>query len=180
MNGKNKDMDRLLREWGVDDSYFVLTPERLEQIHNKKCKEDEEIKNFIKDNPFPSIDEMDKLKKLMVLDKYPENALNDFYYRRIVEKMYNNLTDEETVVECCRELFNMKFSKAQMKFSFILCNTNLYILSFILRYRYNTRKSNKKYNKELILGRNEIINKWCNMHIEGWDDYLIYREKQNK
>ena len=94
--------------------------------------------------------------------------------------MYNNLTDEETVVECCRELFNMKFSKAQMKFSFILCNTNLYILSFILRYRYNTRKSNKKYNKELILGRNEIINTWCNMHIKGWDDYLIYRENQNK
>ena len=24
------------------------------------------------------------------------------YHRRIVEKMYNNLTDEETVVECCR------------------------------------------------------------------------------
>ena len=100
MNGKNKDMDRLLREWGVDDSYFVLTPERLEQIHNKKCEEDEEIKNFIKDNPFPSIDELEKIKKLMVLDKYSENALNDFYYRRIVEKMYNNLTDEETVVEC--------------------------------------------------------------------------------
>ena len=114
---------------------------------------------------------MSKITELMILDKYPEKPLRRLYYRDIVEKMYNNLTDEEIVVECCKELYNVKFSDKQNKNSFLMCNTNLYILSFILRYRYNTRKSNNKYNKETILGRIETIDKWCNINIDGLGEY---------
>ena len=79
-------MDKLLKEWGVDDRYFVLTPERLEQMYNKRCKEEEDMTNFTKDNPYPSPNKIGKLIELMILDKYPEKALNDLYYRKVVEK----------------------------------------------------------------------------------------------
>jgi hypothetical protein len=173
MNAKQKEMNELLKNWGVDDKYAVLTEDRLKQMYKHKCKEDKEAIDFIEENPYPDPDEMGKLIELMILDKYPEKPLRRLYYRDMVEKMYNNLTNEETVVECCRKLFNVKFSKDQKGNSFLMCNTNLYILHFILRYRYNTKKSNKKYSKETILGRLEMIDKWCHMHIEGWGEYLL-------
>ena len=150
MNAKQKDMNELLKNWRVDDKYVVLTEDRLKQMYKHKCKEDKEVNDFIEENPYPDPEEMSKITELMILDKYPEKLLRRLYYRDIVEKMYNNLTDEEIVVECCKELYNVKFSNNQNKNSFLMRNTNLYILSFTLRYRYNTRKSNNKYHKKYI------------------------------
>lgn len=59
----------------------------------------------------------------------------------------------------------------QKRNSFIMCNTNLYILQLILRYNYNMKKSNKKYDKDIILGRMDNINKLCCIHIDGWGEY---------
>ena len=173
MNAKQKEMNELLKNWRVDDKYVVLTEDRLKQTYKNKCKEDKEVNDFIEENPYPDPEEMSKITELMILDQFPEKPLRRLYYRDIVEKMYNNLTDEEIVVECCKELYNVKFSDKQNKNSFLMCNTNLYILSFILRYRYNTRKSNNKYNKENILGRIDMIDKWCKINIDGWGEYLL-------
>ena len=100
-------------------------------MYDKQSRQDEEVNNFIKDNPYPDPEEMSRITELMILDKYPEKPLRRLYYRDVVEKMYNNLTDEKTIVECCKELYNVKFSEKQKKNSFIMCNATLYILSFI-------------------------------------------------
>ena len=109
MNAKLKEMNELLKNWGVDDKYFVFTEDRLKQMYKNQCKEDKEVNYFIEENPYPDPDEMGKLIELMILDKYPEKPLRRLYYRDMVEQIYNNLTDKETVIECCRKLFNVIF-----------------------------------------------------------------------
>lgn len=171
MNVKQKEMDTLLKELGVNDRYFVFTEERLEHIFNQKLKEETEVNNFIKNNPYPTPNEMGEITEMMIKDKYPEKPLQKLYYRDVVERMYNNLCNEETIVECGKELFNVKFSRDQKKNSFIMCNTNLYILRCILKYNYDKKKTNKQYSKHIILNRLEIIDKWCRANIEGWGEY---------
>ena len=85
MNAKQKEMNELLKNWGVDDKYFVLTEDRLKQMYKNQCKEDKEVNDFIEENPYPDPDEMGNLIELMILDKYPEKPLRRLYYRDMVE-----------------------------------------------------------------------------------------------
>ena len=99
-------------------------------MQNKRCKEDKEVIDFIKENPYPDPDEMGEVIELMILDKDPEKPLRRLYHRDMVEKMYNNLTDEETVVECCKKSFNIKFSKDQTGIFLCAILTCIFYISY--------------------------------------------------
>lgn len=78
-----------------------------------------------------------------------------FYWKDLTTKMYENLCDENVIVECGIEMSNVKRDKP--KVPQLVMMTNLHILQTVLEYNYDRNKKNKKYDKQKILAMTKTI-----------------------
>ena len=131
----------------------VLTTEKVDKLMEKGQKESDEVKRFIKLNPYPSYEEMNDVIETMKELGYPEKPLIQCYHRDLLMKTYNELYDEGKVIEYGSELNSITFTGCKkledMKF---FRRTNFRILQAIIKFNYQKHKRrNKHIDKETVL-----------------------------
>ena len=155
----------------------VLSTENVDKLMEKRQKESDEVKRFIKLNPYPSHEEMNNVIETMKELGYPEKPLIQCYHRDLLMKTYNELYDEGKVIEYGAELNNIAFTGCKniedMKFFFR--RTNFLILQAIIRFNYEKhKKRNKHIDKETVLSWSRKIEQWWNKISENIGIYADF------
>ena len=112
-------------------------------------QEKEMTLNFIKNNPFPNLDEFTKIMFSISKKSNSSFVVISSYDYRTLKKMYDNIFEEHIIRECGRFLY----SKDGMK-DMIRCHN---LLVEIINYNYN-KGNNDKYDRMLSLTR--LIEHW--------------------
>ena len=114
-------------------------------------EEKQETLDFIKNNPFPNINDFVKLMYQISKKSNGSFVVIGSYDYRILKKMYENMMDEEIVKECGRFLYSKDGMKDMLRFH------NL--MDEIITYNFNKGK-NDKYDKIKILSLPRLIEDW--------------------
>jgi len=112
-------------------------------------QEKEMTLDFIKNNPFPNLDEFTKILFSISKKSNSSFVVISSYDYRTLNKMYDNILEEHIIRECGRFLY----SKDGMK-DMIRCHN---LLGEIISYNYN-KGNNDKYDRMLSLTR--LIEHW--------------------
>ena len=112
-------------------------------------QEKEMTLDFIKNNPFPNLDEFTKILFSISKKSNSSFVVISSYDFRTLNKMYDNILEEHIIRECGRFLY----SKDGMK-DMIRCHN---LLGEIISYNYN-KGNNDKYDRMLSLTR--LIEHW--------------------
>ena len=145
----------------------ILTPENIEKLIHKKEEEIKQIKEFIQTNPYPNISEMTKVIDKTIKKGLLAEPIRTFYWKDMVQKMYQNLYDEDVIFECGKKMSKVKSNKP--KVARIVMMTNLHILQTVLEHNYDKNKKNTKYDRNALLAKtNEIDCIWDDF--EEWQD----------
>ena len=138
-------------------SFTILNPQIMENLMKQKLKDYDEIKQFIKNNPYPNLEEMSDVLDNTVKKGLPVDGVFQFYWKDIVQELYENICDEDITIRCGQRLNNGLNSKDKsMGHSTMIINYS--ILESVLEYNYNKKKSNKKYDKQKIMNMMITIN----------------------
>ena len=86
------------------------TTKKVEKLMEKRQKESDEVKRFIKLNPYPSYEERNDVIEIMKEVGYPEKPLIQCHHRDLSTKTYNELYDEGKVIEYGAGLSNITFT----------------------------------------------------------------------
>ena len=160
------------------DGMTVLTTEKVEKLMEKRQKESDEVKRFIKLNPYPSYEEMNDVIETMKELGYPEKPLIQCYHRDLLMKTYNELYDEGKVIEYGAELTNITFTgtyKNLEDMKFFFRRTNFLILQAIIKFNYDKHtRRNKHIDKETVLGWSRKIEQWWNDIGENFGIYADF------
>ena len=112
-------------------------------------EEKEMTLDFIKNNPFPNLDEFTQIMFNISKKSNSSFVVISSYDYRTLNKMYDNILEEHIIRECGRFLY----SKDGMK-DMIRCHN---LLGEIISYNYN-KGNNDKYDRMLSLTR--LIEHW--------------------
>ena len=114
-------------------------------------EEKEMTLDFIKNNPFPNLDEFTKILFSISKKSNSSFVVISSYDYRTLNKMYENILEEHIIRECGR----FPYSKDGMK-DMIRCHN---LLDEIINYNYN-KGNNDKYDSMIILSLTRLIEHW--------------------
>ena len=132
----------------------VLTTEKIQKLIEKRQKQSDEVKRFIRLNPYPSYDEMNDVFNSMEQVGYPETPLRKYCHRDLFMKTYNELYDEGKVIEYGAGLNSLKLKglKKLEDRKLFLRITNFLFLQAVIRFNYEKHKRRHKHiDKEHVL-----------------------------
>ena len=161
-------------------SFVVLNKNNIEAVINNlnahRQKEVEEIKAFIKSNPYPKPDEINNVIEALIRSGYSEKPLHAFYDQYLLKQIYADLFDEDKIMKHGKNIYKMEISgpnnPEHMKF--IYRKTMFLLLHSIVKHNYECKKKNKKrFDIKVVLGWMDKIQCWW----EGLDEYMYERIK---